>query len=227
MAVFAPNDPRRMFVGVGAELMASRARARQERVTNTVRIRRAIVAAAHRIFLEEGYDAPLDKVAALADVAPRTIFNVFETKENLFRTVVLTDIIGFEALLAALDVDADIERTLFNFAVGYTDQALSPDALAFHRLLFAERTRFAEPIMGIWRAHFDRLLPPLITFFSTHIATGTLRPIDPAILAENFMVSVMGHARVRTLFDLDPPNAEERRRYIEAVLDQFLRGALA
>ena len=74
-------------------------RERKKRAT-----RQRIVAAATRLFAEQGFDAPtVDLISAEADVAKGTIYNYFDTKEALL----------FELLI---EVERDVQQKLAHFA---------------------------------------------------------------------------------------------------------------
>lgn len=51
------------------------------------RNRERVLAAARRCFAEDGYDVPLDRIAARAGVGPGTVYRHFSSKEALFAAV--------------------------------------------------------------------------------------------------------------------------------------------
>src|SRR5215510_5093945 len=110
------------------------------RAINSTRIRQAIMLSARKVFMKDGYDASIDKIAEHAGVARKTVFNIFKTKENLFAAV-LSESVVHDVDLAILDRDGEMEDVLRAFAEAYVSVALSEDVVQLTRLVFAEQLR--------------------------------------------------------------------------------------
>jgi AcrR family transcriptional regulator len=111
----------------------SPAPSRRER--NAARTRTAITQAARRLFDEHGYDGTtVEQIADAADVAPRTVFRYFPTKESILfaelddvRRQILERFDAVDpqadplpALLAVLDAEADeVQRRLDGLSWGF------------------------------------------------------------------------------------------------------------
>lgn len=111
--------------------------------------RRAIIDAALKIFLAEGSDASMDRVAAAAGVSKVTVYNHFQNKENLFVAVVsgqlekaLEDAREFieSQLGSSVDIRTDLMRVCRSWVAGLT----SPEMLALRILVAEEARRFPE-----------------------------------------------------------------------------------
>ncbi|MFE5602440.1 TetR/AcrR family transcriptional regulator [Streptomyces coelicoflavus] len=111
------------------------------------RKREAILEAARRVFLREGFAAGVDLLASEAGVSKVTIYNHFGSKENLFRAVIgrtlddaLTDAESvIQARLAeSEDVRADLLEACRTWVAGLT----TPDVMALRHLIAGERRRF-------------------------------------------------------------------------------------
>ncbi|MDN3027122.1 TetR/AcrR family transcriptional regulator [Streptomyces sp. S.PB5] len=112
--------------------------------------RAAIVEAARKTFLKEGFAAGVDLIAANAGVSKVTIYNHFGSKEALF-TAVIADALDAPlgaTVVAAIDrlADADDLRQALTEAAqawvkGVRD---NPDVLAMRNLVTRELPRFPE-----------------------------------------------------------------------------------
>jgi AcrR family transcriptional regulator len=85
---------------------------REEQARET---RAAMIAAAHRLFVEQGYAATsIRQVAAEARVGEQTVYRVFGNKVTLLRDVILTAVSGTDEASAV----ADMEDLLARLRVG-------------------------------------------------------------------------------------------------------------
>lgn len=138
--------------------------------------RAAIVAAARETFLQEGFAAGVDLIAARAGVSKVTIYNHFGSKEALF-TAVIADALDAPVggtLVAAVDQLAeadDLRMALIEAAHAWVASVReNPDVLAIRNLVARELHRF--PDLGRawqhqppdtttrpWRAHWNSSWP--------------------------------------------------------------------
>jgi TetR/AcrR family transcriptional regulator, mexJK operon transcriptional repressor len=97
-------------------------------------------------FLTQGYGATsIEGIAKRAGVSKRTFYHRFRDKAELFGTVVHRLVEGLRpADDARLFLEGGFEEILLRLAVVILRAALSPDALALHRVVIAEATRFPE-----------------------------------------------------------------------------------
>jgi TetR/AcrR family transcriptional repressor of mexJK operon len=132
---------------------ASKAVARGGRPSraDALRLRERILVAATELFLAEGYGSTsIEAVARRAGVSKRTLYDRFDDKSALFAAVVHRII---EQIRPPPDVPlvegttlADILRRL---ALLILRAALSPQAIALHRLVNAESARFPELVRAV------------------------------------------------------------------------------
>lgn len=94
---------------------------RKER--ETARMREKILAAALRVFAEQGYDkVSMRKIAALIDYSPTTIYRFFKNKEELLQTIAAGTFGGLTAKFAMVKAKGgdDPLRTLKALVKEYT-----------------------------------------------------------------------------------------------------------
>lgn len=190
---------------------------------NSARIRNAILTAARKVFLTEGYMASMDKIAAEAYVARRSIFNIFGSKDNLF-SAVLSEAVSSEVDTSALDPKADVETALRRFAEGYCEAALSEENVQLSRLVSAEYERIPQLIGGLTKGMMSQMLPPLAAYFTALQKDGKIVDLDAEMAAERFLASVLGSERARLALGGEPTSKARRKRYVDETVRQFVHG---
>jgi TetR/AcrR family transcriptional repressor of mexJK operon len=114
----------------------------------------AIVAAARKTFLAQGFDsASMDRIAQEAGVSKRTVYNRFRSKEDLFAAAIE------ESCRNILPVDVEVAESSLSTAAFVSALAhaflrglLQPDALALRRIAAFEAGR--NPALGrLFLAH--------------------------------------------------------------------------
>lgn len=167
--------------------------------------RAAIMQAASKLFLEQGFDrTSMDAVATEAGVSKLTVYSHFENKETLFRTLVTCKCHEFLhgndfGQLAALAPDEAIYRV----ARGFLDLMFHPDVLALHRLLFAG----LEHGSALADMFYESGPQPALAGFSKLLATyhtqGRMRVPDPFRAADAFYAMLRGDLFLRALLQLN------------------------
>ena len=107
-----------------------------------------IIAAALATFGEHGYaNTTLDQIALRARVSTHAVLNLFPTKEDVFREVVRSTLIG--SLSARTDATVQAEEpsaadAVRTFARRYWTTMEQPELVAIVRLVIGEMPRFPE-----------------------------------------------------------------------------------
>ena len=193
------------------------------------RKRRAILAAATDIFLQQGFlGASMDEVAARAEVSKQTVYKQFASKEALFVAVVgaMTGVAGDEVQREISDLGErdDPEAQLLAFAERQLTVVLTPRLMQLRRLVIGEANRF--PALG--RALHDggpgRAVAGLAYAFARWSERGLLRLEDPQMAASHFNWLVMGEPVNRAMFlgDTEIPDPPSLRRHAADGVRVFL-----
>jgi AcrR family transcriptional regulator len=120
------------------------------------RNRRAIVSAARRCFIRDGFEAGMDQIAAEAKVSKVTVYNHFGSKEALFLDVITDSlkealahaVAGTEHLAESTDLRASLTETAREWVAAMT----APDVVELRRLVNAEVRQFPE-LGEAWQRH--------------------------------------------------------------------------
>ena len=123
-----------------------------------LRRRERILSAARELISRQGYDGvKMRDLAKAADVAPKTLYHQFESKENLLRTAVEE---RYRRTYRAID-DADIERGIDRlFFIVDTVATTTRKNLAYARALapmLSSSTSFAEIRLRSYRKAIDQI----------------------------------------------------------------------
>lgn len=188
------------------------------------RKRQAILEAARRIFLNEGYEASLDAVARQAGVSRQTIYNLYGGKDELFLAVLRDRSEQLAAPLSEADGDASPREVLLEVARRFIDVALTPEAIGFQRALISATQRFPKLAQTLYEPGPFKAVQRLAAYLVREAERGRLVVADPEEAAEQFfgMLKGSGHIK-RLLFSGNDFDQDRPRDRIEACVDTFLR----
>jgi TetR/AcrR family transcriptional regulator, mexJK operon transcriptional repressor len=185
-----------------------------------------ILDVATALFLGHGFGATsIEAVARRAGISKRTFYHRFSGKEVLFEAVVRRLIERWSPPFDAALFDApSLAEMLRRAAVYMLDVALTPEALALHRLVIAEATRFPALARILHELGAASGIERIARVLEPRMASGELRAIDPGFAAEQFILMVVSGPRRRAL-GLGPPLApRELRDWLDQCVGLFLDG---
>ena len=171
------------------------------------RSRALIMAAAAQAFLEHGYPGTsVDDIAAAAGVSKRTVYNVFDDKEQLFRAIIgeaIATAERFSAQLAATTAEAtDAGAALTTLARELAAFLLSGRVVPLRRLLIGEARRFPEFAVEYYDRAPGRVMSAVAVALRAFDERGQLRVDDAELAAEHFAFLAIGPSLDRALFDV-------------------------
>ena len=163
-----------------------------------------ILAAAKRLFIDQGYGATsMDEVAAQSGATKRTVYNNFGSKERLLEAVVEHSIELFAEKVPVLAPDAD-PKAFTACAAQIIEMTTWRDAVGLQRLIVSERTAFPDIAQRLIDETRAALLTPVRGYLEGHGVT----PAKADALAAAFMERAASAARLDRLLGLRPPYPE-------------------
>ena len=194
-------------------------------MTRSARKRADIIAAAREEFLNHGFrDTSMDRVAERADVSKRTVYNHFESKEDLFRAIAV-DLIDEmrQAVRIAYDPGLPLPGQLREIAEREVDLVTSESYLASFRVLMVESFNLpgiAEQAI----ASVPRDEDPIAQWIQSAADDGRLVVDDLDIASKHFYSLVKGAFFWPVLagYRSSPPMGGERARLINSAVEMFL-----
>ena len=173
--------------------------------TRTDHKRHAIVDAATRLFLEQGYQGTsMDEIAAAAEVSKQTIYKQFTDKQQLFSSIIvgITDRAApiVETIASRFDEIVDLEEGLALLARTYTAAVVTPPVLQLRRLVISEADRFPDLAQAYFERAPGRGLEAIAAGLEHLAERKLLRITDPATAATHFAYLVLGPIIDKALF---------------------------
>lgn len=189
----------------------------------------ALISAATRVFLREGYGlASIDKVASEAGVSTRTIYERFRNKADLLGAVI-TRLVDhdMETVLATAELDRlDPKDGLTVIAQTMTSRARDPESVALFRIVATEAYRFPELAAKVRESSKQRWDRAVADYFRSQIKRGTLTLADPDYAAVLFLQMICAELHERLLFGgAEAMVQHDFTPHLKQVIDIFLFGA--
>lgn len=185
-------------------------------------IREQILDIAADLFLTQGYGATsIEAIAKKAGMSKRTFYHRFDDKTELFSAVVHRMIERMRpAQVDNLFSGGTLEAILRHLAVVILHAALSPEALALHRMIISEATRFPE-LAAIMEKEGARreAVSRIAQLFASHLKTE-----DTLFAAEQFLQMVVAVPQHRALTLGLAMNVVECEAWANKTVHFFLHG---
>ena len=192
----------------------------------SARLSDRILDVATALFLGDGFGATsIEAVAKRAGVSKRTFYHRFSGKEMLFEAVVRRMIERWtppfdEALLNAPNLASGLRRA----AEHMLRVALTPEALALHRMVIAEARRFPGLARILHELGAAAAIERIAGEFDRRITAGEMRRMDSRFAAEQFILMVVTGPQRRALGLGAALGPGELARWITESVALFLEG---
>ena len=189
--------------------------------------RDAILTVAKAYFLEHGYaGTTMSGIAAALGGSKGTLWNHFPSKEDLFSAVLDRVATAYRAQLSQiLDPCGLLEPTLLRACRSLLDKVCSTEAIALHRLIYAESGRFPELSRIFFELAPRHTRALLADYISGAMDRGQLRRDDPADAARVLMALTMAGSHQQLMIgQITEPSSAQMQADVELAVDLFLRG---
>ncbi|WP_299894346.1 TetR/AcrR family transcriptional regulator [uncultured Ruegeria sp.] len=184
--------------------------------------RAQIIEAAVAEFQEKGYAAAsMDRISARAEVSKRTLYKYFESKENLFRSIVVELSSRFaEVLEIRYEKGRGIRTQLTELAWAEGRILMRPDVIAMARMVISETLR--NPTLA---AEAQGKLDKTATFIAMlkdAAEDGQLRIDDPERAGREFIGLIKARAFWPLLFTGGALSEPEMKETIESSVQMVM-----
>lgn len=188
-----------------------------------------LLAAALALFVERGYAATrLDDVSARAGVSKGTLYLYFANKEELFKAVVLENMVPVldqaEQMIAS---HTGHGSALFrDFILGWWEHIGNTSLSGITKLMLAEAGNFPEVTQFYHDAVVSRSNKLIIRILERGIARGDFRPIDTRLAKQVIVAPMMMLMLWKHSFASCKAETFEPLEYLESVIDLLSHGLL-
>ncbi|SDY15073.1 TetR/AcrR family transcriptional regulator [Lysobacter enzymogenes] len=187
--------------------------------------RNAILEAAKRLFLIQGYDGvSMDQIAAEAGVSKLTVYSHFGDKETLFAAAVRAHCEQhLPPQLFAPEPGTPLRERLLAIAQAFFDMAAAPEAIRIHRLLCTPQLAQSPLTQLFWDVGPHRLHEEFAGLLRRRSEAGELALDDADTASRQFFAVLKGEPYALLMLGYPLPGEAEIRAHLEASVDMFLR----
>ena len=181
-----------------------------------------IIEAAVAEFQDKGFAAAsMDRISAAAEVSKRTVYKHFESKENLFRSIVtvLSDRIA-DSLNIQYRQGVPIRDQLTDLAWAEGRLLISPDVMAMARMIVSETLRNPE-LAAETQGKIDST-SAITEMMRAATEDGQLQMSDPDAAAEEFLALIKAKAFWPVLFGADIVTETEMANIVDSCVTMIL-----
>jgi len=186
-----------------------------------------IIDVATTLFFDQGYGATsIEAIAKHAGIAKRTIYDRFRDKADLFDAVI-HNVIGRirPTDLAPLFEGGSFEEILRRLAALALRAALSPQAIALHRIILAEAVRFPELAHAVnGEGSKAEAVAHITSLIERERSAGRLNLDNAQFGAEQFLQLVISLPQCRAMGLGTPMTQEELDVWGQNAVNLFLHG---
>lgn len=203
----------------GGEAASARELRREDKI-------RQIVRAATEVFLEDGFAAAsMDKIVQKAGVSKRTIYNYYESKDEIFVDVMQTQLGGlYRNFEIDLGGSEDLAEQLRHVGVDMLRIANSQETLSLFRITAAEAQRYPKLAQQFFEESFENVILGIAALLDREIVRSGIRMTGTKEAGEYFLDLLFGTGFHRVVFGTQPPMDERTiAARTERALNYFFR----
>ena len=181
-----------------------------------------IIEAAVAEFQEKGFAAAsMDRISARAEVSKRTLYKYFESKENLFRSIVIELSNRFAAVLdIRYEKGRDIREQLTDLAWAEGRILMLPEVMAMARMVISETLRNPD-LAAAAQGKLDKTAI-FVEMLRDAAADGQLQIDDPESAGQQFIGLIKAKAFWPMIFTGSVLSEDEMTSTIENSVNMIL-----
>ena len=178
--------------------------------------RRQIMEGARAVFLAQGFDAAsMGEIARKAGVSKGTLYVYFNSKEELFETIVHQACLAQAKDVFSLDpADHDVEAVLTRLGRGYVKFLCRPGAMSPLRTVISISERMPEIGRQFYETGPAQGIATLRAYLESQVAVGKLMIDDCEVAAAQFLDSCHATIFRPLLFNAGDVPSEERVNHV-------------
>lgn len=187
--------------------------------------RLTLLEAALEEFFQCGFKAArMDDIARRADLSKGTLYLYFDSKDDLFKSIVETfampNVERVEAMAASAPAGLEGIRQIAQFAPVLIRHSRIPKLM---KILIGDSTAFPETVRSYRTQVLERLLAVLADALARSHAAGELNVPDPALTARLVIAPIAMSGMWHILFGDDPDAAVDLERLFQLHVDMLQR----
>ena len=188
--------------------------------------RAAILDAAKRMFVENGFDGvSMDQIAAEAGVSKLTVYSHFGDKDSLFAEAVRAHCEqAMPSSLFVAEPDKPVRERLTGIGRAFFGMIMTPEAIAGHRILCTPQAASRGMPGLFWEAGPKRVQEAFTEMLQRRIEAGELEIDDPVRAASQFFTLLKGEAHAQAVFGHSCSGSTDTpEEHVASVVELFLR----
>lgn len=185
-----------------------------------------ILDVATELFTKHGYgETSIEAIAAQAGIGKLTLYRRFGDKDALFQAVAFR--MAEQSCLEMMTIGENNQN--FPDMLMVTGRfllrvVLSPQSVAFHRIVFSEAARLPELCASIYQDTPSDHERPIRRIFLRFAEQGVLLIDDVDFLTNQFIQAVIGNPLRNALLGAPPMSAHSQEEHVRKVVELFLNG---
>jgi TetR/AcrR family transcriptional regulator, mexJK operon transcriptional repressor len=178
-------------------------------------------------FLRHGYQgASINAMARSSGISKESIYRYFSSKKQLFEAVIGRELVEYQDSLRRLQAAKtfDLREALIAVAETVLGVVTTDRTMALRRLIFDEARRSPDVGQHYYKIGPERAFAAFEEIFKSHQSRSDF---EPAALSGHFIAMISWRVMLeRECAVLAAPTPEEMRRWVESVVEDFMKAFL-
>ncbi len=186
--------------------------------------RRQIMDGAHRVFMEQGFDAAsMNEIARAAGVSKGTLYVYFSDKSRLFEAIVEQEVLEQGKLAFNFDPAIPAEKTLRDFGRAYIELLCRPGGGSSARTVIGIAERMPELGKRFYENVIEHTFDRFAEYLRARVKAGELAIDDCSLASPQFLMMCQATIFQPYIFQAKPaPSKAHIERVVESATGVFL-----